>query len=138
MLFALPSILTWDYWKVLLFDKFVKSYLKGAVDRIKGYTFFSGFLLTVFQVAVVILTQQPSSETISSIIQVLQVLIASFSDTVSGVASPSEINIFATSLLAIWGLILKFIKLYKQVPQVPNVVVPKVPEVVSNTQAESK
>ena len=108
-----------DYWKALVIDKFVKSYLKGFFDRIKGYTFFSSLLLTVVQVSAVIFANN------ESVLNVLNIIISAFGDVATGLAQPNEITMVATSIMAIIGLIAKAIKAYQGKPQVPTIVVKK-------------
>lgn len=115
----MKEIFTIDYWKGLIIDKFIMSYVKGFFERLKGYTFFSSLLLLSAQIAAVVFANN------ESILNILNIIISALGDTVSGVASPNEITIAANAILAIYGLIMKLVKLWKGVPQVPTIVIKK-------------
>ena len=113
------KIFTLNYRQGLLVDRFLKTYLKGFFDRIKGYTFFTSLILTLLQVGAVLFAQN------DSVLNVLNIILKAFGDVATGVAQPNEITMVATSITAIWGLILKLIKSYKGEPQVPTIVIKK-------------
>ncbi len=101
-----------DYWKNLVIEKFLKSYLTDFVKRLEGYKTLTGGLLTVFQIAVQLVTNDSASG-------VLQILIDSFSGVATASASGEQVSIFSSSLLAIYGAGMKIYKAYKNEPQVP-------------------
>lgn len=113
------KIFSLDYWKEMLIDRFIKSYLKGFIDRIKGYATFTGILLFGLHVASVMLS---SNEQASSI---LQMIIDAFGDVGSGAASSDDIKAVGSSLLVIFGVVMKLIKWAQGKPQVPTIVIKK-------------
>lgn len=113
------KIFSLDYWKTLLIERFVKGYLKGFIDRIKGYTTLTAILLFVLNIASVMLSDN------AQVVGILTMIIAAFGDVGSGVASPTDVQTVATSLLAIGGVIMKLVKWAQGKPQVPTIVIKK-------------
>jgi len=93
-------------------DKLVKSYLLQLVKRLDGYKTFLGIGLTLLQIASHLLDK--NVPILATIIGVLQ------EGDVTTIVPEGDIGILATSLLALWGLIMKVYKASKGLPQVPE------------------
>lgn len=104
--------------KDLILDKFLKSYLGDLIKRLDGYKFFLGLTLSILQIA-----NQMAGGKVPFLETVVEVI--NGTGTVEAVLQPDDIGILATSLWAIYGLIMKAVKLYKGVPQVPMLIIKK-------------
>lgn len=118
MLDTIKSWFTLDNIKEWFLKVFLVDYLSSFLKRMDGYTAFLNVVLTILQVVAVMVT---SPETLST----LAVLIKAFSDVASGVMGPEDITIVATSLMAIYGAIMRGVKKVRGVPQVPYLIVNK-------------
>lgn len=104
--------------KKIIVDKFVKDYLGDLLKRLDGYKFFLGLTLSLLQLGAKIYGKD---------IPFLATIMETMSGTagVESILQPDDIGLLASSLLAVYGLLMKGVKLYKGIPQVPSLILPK-------------
>jgi hypothetical protein len=102
----------------MVLDNFVKSYLSDLIKRLDGYKFFLGLTLTLLQIG---------EKLYGKDLPILNTIIEALNGHggFEAILQPNDIGILATSLLAVYGLIMKGVKRYKGVPQVPSLILPK-------------
>lgn len=108
----------WPFIRDTIITSFIKNYLGDFIKRQKGYVVLISVILGLLQVAVGIIT---SPEAIS----IINMVISIFADVAPIKLDPHEVAEVGTAILAIWGIINKFLKASKGLPQVPTIVIEK-------------
>lgn len=116
-----------------LIETFLKGYVADFIKRQKGYVFFISVLLALIQIAIGLITSPDA-------LYYLSILVSIFADVAPIQLSPQEVAEAGTAILAIWGLINKFLKKAKGLEQVPTILIEKkaLKELPSDLEAEIK
>ena len=104
--------------KKQVFEIFIKGYLADFVKRQKGYVFLISVILALIQVAIGIITSPDA-------LYVLSMIASIFGDVAPFKLTPQDVAEASTAILAIWGLVNKFLKMAKGLPQVPTIIIEK-------------
>lgn len=108
----------WPFIRDTLVKSFIKGYLADFLKRQKGYVVLIAVISALLQVAIGVITSPDA-------VYIMNMLISVFADVAPIKLDPRDVAEVGTAILAIWGIVNKFIKASKGLPQVPTIIVEK-------------
>lgn len=118
-----PLVIIKDKFNELVIEKVTKgaiNYFRDGIRRLRGYRAVYGFVVLVFQIASVVITDPQAQGVISILMNaMLETGEGLANGDLTTVATPQDLTIGINAFYVLYGLILKIIKVIFQKPQVP-------------------